>query len=348
MPTLHENSEEYIYDAIVNTEDGPKYTWDETNKVYKYSNSKFPNKIYTKIFDPKSLGMQRGDVIHFGNDDYRNNNKMIFDGERLENLYTEIDDYGSVPPTYECGDSPNEFNIGDFENIIDHNNINWLSKEKLKDIYIYEKDNVVSGEVMIKGKRWYIQIDMYSHEESEFRSGWWGSKKFKCNINDDNQIKININNSYIINTVNNDDEYNFKNIINDDNNVNIINYYDNTTGGSWFGFQIKNETKLSNIVNIPTFPLIWKKVTQHYTSELLLFNKEKYDYYIKSDQKELDKIYINEIIGYTITIKLIEKDINEKINYVKEFINGLIENHDNIKDRHTFSHEGTSLLQMYL
>ena len=37
---------------------------------------KFPNKKYKKTFDPKSF-MVRGDVIHFGNDDYRNNNKLI-------------------------------------------------------------------------------------------------------------------------------------------------------------------------------------------------------------------------------------------------------------------------------
>lgn len=358
MPTLHENSEEYILDAIVNTGDGPKYTWDETNKVYKYSNSKFPNKIYKKIFDPKSLNMQRGDVIHFGNDDYRNNNKMIFNGEKLEHLYTEVDDYGSVPPTYECGDSPNEFNIGDFEDIIDHNNINWLSKEKLKDIYIYEKNDEVWGEVMIKGKKWTICIDMYRLKESEFISGWLCSKKFKCYINDDDDqinininninIFININNSYLINTVNDDDEYNFKSLVKNDNNLNIINYYDNITGGSWFGYQINNETKLSDNNNVINFPLIWKKVTQHYTSEYLIINQDRYDFNMKNDINELDKIYINNIIGYPITINLVEKDKNEKIDYANEFINRLIQDYDDITKRRSFSREGTSLLQIYL
>jgi len=68
MPTLHENSEEYIYNAIDNTGSGPKFTWDITNKVYKYSNSKFPNKNYKKIFDPNTLSLSRGDIVHFGND----------------------------------------------------------------------------------------------------------------------------------------------------------------------------------------------------------------------------------------------------------------------------------------
>ena len=82
MPTLHESSEytEYIYKALTNNEEGPVYKWNPTKKVYEYSNTLFPNKNYKKTFDPKSF-MDRGDVIHFGNDDYRNNNKMIFNDE---------------------------------------------------------------------------------------------------------------------------------------------------------------------------------------------------------------------------------------------------------------------------
>ena len=168
MPNYHQIDDEYIYNALDNIT-GPMYKWDDTLKLYKYSNTLFPNKNYKKIFDPKSF-MIRGDIAHFGKDDYRNNNKMIFDGEKLEHLYTEIDDYGSVPPTYVVGDSPNEFNIGDFEDWIDHNYINWLSKEKLKDIYIFEKDNEVCGEVMIKGKKWHICINMNKQGELLIKS----------------------------------------------------------------------------------------------------------------------------------------------------------------------------------
>jgi hypothetical protein len=168
MPNFHQIDEEYIY-KILNNISGPMYKWDDTLKLYKYSNTLFPNKNYKKTFDPKSF-MSRGDVVHFGKDDYRNNNKMIFDGEKLEHLHTEIDDYGSVPPTYVVGDGPGEFNIGDFEDVIDHNYINWLSKEKLKDIYIYEKNNEVWGEVMIKGKKWHICINMNKQGELLIKS----------------------------------------------------------------------------------------------------------------------------------------------------------------------------------
>jgi hypothetical protein len=345
MPKYHQIDDEYIYNALDNIT-GPMYKWDDTLKLYKYSNTLFPNKNYKKTFDPKSF-MSRGDIAHFGKDTYRNNNKMIFDGEKLEHLYTEIDDYGSLPPAYVVGDSPNEFNIGDFDKIIDHNSINWLSKEKLKDIYIFEKDNEVCGEVMIKGKKWNINI--YKHEESEFKYNCWSNKKFKCDINDKDQIIININNSYIINTVNNDDEYNFKNIIKNDNNLNIINYYDNTNGGSWFGYQIKNEIKLSDNNSAITFPLILKKITTpHYRSENLVINQDMYNLYMKRNEYELDNVYINNIIGYPITITLIKKDISERVNYVKEYIIGLIQNYDDIKKRHPFNRDGHDLLEMFL
>jgi hypothetical protein len=168
MSTLHEENEDqkYIYDAIVNTGDGPKYTWDPNLKLYIYSNSKFPNKNYKKTFDPISLGLSRGDVVHFGNDSYRNNDKLIFDGEKLIELWTDADDYGSVPPNFVCGDEPGDFDIGDFEDSIDHNTINWLSKQKLKEIELYIKNDKVYGKVTIQGKEWKICIDI--HDDDTF------------------------------------------------------------------------------------------------------------------------------------------------------------------------------------
>ena len=166
MPTLHEYEHTYIYEAIINGkykttnstyyEPGPVYIFDPTTRVYKYSNTLYPNKNYTEIFDPSF--MTRGDVINFGGG-YRNENKLIYDGEKLLHLWTEVDDYGSVPPNFVAGDNEGEFNIGDFEDIIDHNSINWLSKEKLQQIEIYEIDNKIKGKVTIRGKLWNIDID---------------------------------------------------------------------------------------------------------------------------------------------------------------------------------------------
>lgn len=127
--------------------------------------------------------MTRGDVICFGGN-YRNERKMIFNGEKLEDLYTEVDDYGSVPPTYEvCDDG---FDIGDFEDLIDHNSINWLSLKKLKEIKIFEKDNNVMGNVEIKGKLWNIYFCIYD----DFN--------YNLFINSLNNLKITFENNKIL------------------------------------------------------------------------------------------------------------------------------------------------------
>ena len=338
MPQLHEEKDEWIYEAISTN----KFKFDPESQLYKYSNSKYPNKKYNKIFDPKSF-MKRGDVIHFGNDDYRNNNKMIFDGKKLQNLYTEIDDYGSVPPEFVCGDEPDEFNIGDFENIIDHNSINWLSKEKLKQIEIYENKFNVSGKVTIKNKKWIIIFDMWSYKSSEFQSGWWGSKIFKCNIDDDGFIKIHKKNSYIITAKNEENINKLKELIVENNDVNIINSYHI----GWFLYHITNDFKFNNEYK-PTFPLIWKKITQNYTTESLINDHEKYNFYLKQDEKDIDKIYINEIIGYVINIELIEKNIIEKMNDIKEIINRKIEKYDFINERIPFNRSSDKFLEVYL
>ena len=232
MPTLHESSEytEYIYKALTNNEEGPVYKWNPTKKVYEYSNTLFPNKNYKKTFDPKSF-MDRGDVIHFGNDDYRNNNKMIFDGEKLMNLDTNVDDYGGVPSEFVVGDNEGEFNVGDFEDLIDHNTINWLSKDKLKEIEIYESKGEILGKVTIQGKKWIISFEI--SEDDEFNRGYGRhySRKYDCILENDNIVinKINpdrvSNAKYIIEASENSDKQKLLDLIEFDNKVNLIDAY---------------------------------------------------------------------------------------------------------------------------
>jgi hypothetical protein len=289
MPILHEESNEWIYDSICDN----KFNYDPVEQIYKYSNSKYPEKKYNKTYDPKSF-MSRGDVIHFGNDDYRNNNKLIFDGEKLGYLWTDVDDYGSVPPNFECGDNPNEFNIGDFEDIIDHNSINWLSKEKIKDIYIFEKNDKIWGEVMIKGKLWHIRIDICEDNTFDTRYSY-NSRKFKCSIENDS-IKIHKRDSYLIEAADEENINKLKSMITENNNVNIsILHYNFEPNIRWFLFYIKNETKFSDMVNTPNFPILIKN-GDTYIYERFIFNKEEYDTYMKANTK-VDNIYINERKG---------------------------------------------------
>jgi hypothetical protein len=273
MPTQHE-SDKYIYKGIINGEQnksGPTYKWNQETKVYDYSNTTYPNKNYKKTFDPKSF-MARGDVIHFGNDDYRNNDKMIFNGEKLEHLYTEIDDYGSVPPNYVVGDNDGEFNIGDFSDVIDHNTINWLSKDKLKEIEVYQKNGEIRGKVVIRGKLW--KIDFEINEDTEFDTGYGRhySRKYKCISENDNIIiKKDSNVKYSINTIESHNSSKLVDLIKGNSEVSIISHYGKDY--SWFLFQVIKEYKfIESDKNISTFPFIWRKRGSKYDCETLIID----------------------------------------------------------------------------
>lgn len=163
MPQIFKNDEEYIYDAIINDiegNSGPVFKFNPITKVYEYFNTLYPNKKYKKQFNISHL--RRGDIVHFGDKYYRNDNKLIFDGIKLECLYTHVDDYGSLPPDYVVGDKMEEFDVGDFEYLIDHNQIIWLSKETLQKIILYEENEEIIGKVMIKNKEWFIEFVYYT------------------------------------------------------------------------------------------------------------------------------------------------------------------------------------------
>jgi len=108
-----------------------------------------------------------------------------------------------------------------------------------------------------------------------------------------------------------------------------------------------NENKMKNINDI-VFPIIWQKRTQHYTSENLFFDSEVYNKYLKHDEKELDKIYIQEVTGFPIKITEAKKDINQQMESLKQYFNSLVENYDNINKRHSVNKIGNSSLEMYL
>jgi len=160
MARLH-ISEKWIYDAILNglnsnPENKPMFKFDPVSKVYKYSNPFYPNKNYTKIFNPKAF-MAYGDVINFAGS-YRNENKMIFDGEKLLELYTEIDDYGSVPPQFKVGKIFKPYHWLD---TIDHNAIIFLEDDLFETIEVFEdfEDNdKINGKIKIFDTQYSIII----------------------------------------------------------------------------------------------------------------------------------------------------------------------------------------------
>lgn len=85
------------------------------------------------IENPKfiSKNIRRGDVVHFGDDRYRNEGKMIYDGEKLIELDEDLDEYGHLPLEFTLNEFPDyEY----FSSTIDHNNIRWLRIDDVKNI----------------------------------------------------------------------------------------------------------------------------------------------------------------------------------------------------------------------
>ena len=351
MPTLHEEEENFIYGAILSTYgQGPRYTWNPATKVYDYSNGKFPNKNYKKTYNPASF-MSRGDVIHFEGDDYRNANKLIFDGEKLVSLHYDVDDYGSVPPEFVVGDKENEFNIGDFEDLICHNTINWLSKDKLKEITfsIDEKKDRVLGKVSIKGNEWKIILDVYNY--SEFENSSTNSKKFICYI-DDGDIYINRikdipikNQKYLITAKVDSDSLQLSKLVEENKNLSFIHFYNhfkNPPCSEWIAYRTLKKSKLNlDTKNNLVFPLVLQKKSGYFYDSYII-NQAEFDRMIEINKKDLDNIFIKEIIGYPVTVELLEKDNETLLKDIKEHIKYVIDNDIDIP----FSQEDSNVLSL--
>jgi len=193
MALLIQDDEEYIHDAIwngMNNISGPCFKYNNETKLYHYSNSKYPNKNYKKTYDPltKYPNIKRGDVVHFGDDNYRNNNKLIFDGIKLIPLDTNIDDYGSVPSEFKVG---KEFKPRHWvENYaIDHNSIIFLEPDLFETIEFHTyKNNEIIGNINILDKNYKFIVD-YCNE--------FNSDKFRNLINSDN-VELIVNDTQII------------------------------------------------------------------------------------------------------------------------------------------------------
>lgn len=86
------------------------------------------NQIIPKLSE---LPLLRGDVIHLDwLGDYRNDGKLIWDGEQVVSLYYELDDYGTVPKSF----SFPEFPVNHFYKSIAHNNLIWISPHSIDEI----------------------------------------------------------------------------------------------------------------------------------------------------------------------------------------------------------------------
>jgi hypothetical protein len=229
MAQLIQDNEEYIYDAICNgmsNGSGPCFKYNNETKVYHYSNNKCPNKNYKKTYDPltKYSNLKRGDVIHFGNDDYRNNNKLIFDGIKLIELYTDIDDYGSVPPEFKVG---KEFKPTHWikNYAMDHNTIIFLEPDLFETITLNKYvNNQFIGNINILDEDYIITVVYYNKFNNDEFKNLINSNNIELIINDTHIIIQSKNTSildeqkYLIESKFDYDNNNIRNVLSDKNN----------------------------------------------------------------------------------------------------------------------------------
>ena len=106
------------------------------------------NIIYINKSNPKvqSISPSKGDlIVDISVEKYRNNGIYLYNGSNSESLYTEIDDYGSLPPWF----SYPEFKLNTWTHMISCNSIQWiklipsLKKQLIKNIKI-NKDSEFS------------------------------------------------------------------------------------------------------------------------------------------------------------------------------------------------------------
>jgi len=166
-------------------------------KNYKYTNPTKPNKNHKFLFDPTANGVKRGDLICFTengikNRGYRNEGVYIWDGSKMCRLYTEIDDYGSVPPEFTVG---KEFPPNYWIDKVDHNSIVWLDHD------LYEKiEFTINNNNKIKGtiKEYNYKINI-SHSINKIPTWQYflyeNMQKYPLTINN-NKIQLIIKNTY--------------------------------------------------------------------------------------------------------------------------------------------------------
>lgn len=125
--------------------------------------------------------LRRGDLIRYQEDaGYRNNGVAIFDGEKIVDLYTEIDDYGSLPEEFRVIEE--NVPIGYWRDVSDeqpgiaHNNIVWFDHRSVRDQALanIQLGKVETGEHLVfttfiyNDKEYRIIFDPYGVKDTKY------------------------------------------------------------------------------------------------------------------------------------------------------------------------------------
>jgi len=157
--------------------------FDTKKSLLKCGKNKYGGPKDINKYKPSSKlnGLKRGDLIIFtkyGKDceRYRNEGVYIWNGTNIEYLDSEIDDYGSIPPTFKIGEEfPADYWTRIYEGkkyfMIAHNEILHMDEELYEKIiieynkeakeYNYTKKYSYTGNVEIHGKNVLILFNDY-------------------------------------------------------------------------------------------------------------------------------------------------------------------------------------------
>ena len=106
-------------------------------------------------------GLHNGATIHWGNDDYRNNNLLFWDAQNNKIVYpfTEYDDYGSVPPIFVVGDG--YFNPGDWIDEVDHNSTVFPAWPLIKEMKEFAAEHPTANKMLVEinGSEYLVKYD---------------------------------------------------------------------------------------------------------------------------------------------------------------------------------------------
>jgi hypothetical protein len=95
----------------------------------------------TKVIKARLFKVHHGDAFHWLDEGYRNQNLLFWhETDGIMFPYTEIDDYGSVPPCFVVGNG--SFSPDHWSDMVDHNGLVFLSDELVAEI----KENLVKKE----------------------------------------------------------------------------------------------------------------------------------------------------------------------------------------------------------
>ena len=95
----------------------------------------------TKVIKAGLFKVDHGDAFHWLDEGYRNQNLLFWhETDGIMFPYTEIDDYGSVPPCFVVGNGG--FSPDHWSDMVDHNGLVFLSDELVAEI----KENLVKKE----------------------------------------------------------------------------------------------------------------------------------------------------------------------------------------------------------